>query len=234
MERFKVVLFFAICFAFSACTNSGTINKNIEYWETYDIVELTDSMRYNVEHSNDSTCQQWPKIMQDLLKVMGRDSYMKDFEGLRISNMPFSELLTTNLEDTLRVNNALSAFAKYFPKDLVLCWESPLGEDNGQISLLSLKKSNVDGCFMNITSVKNYEITEFNTNYYLSVELEDIDAQRFAELTKKSIGRNIACKIDNKVYSNTHVNSQITGGKTFLFVSRNRIKVETFKDLYLK
>lgn len=102
------------------------------------------------------------------------------------------------------------------------------------ISLLCLKKTNGDGCFMNITSIKKHKITEFNSNYQLSVELEDIDSQNFAELTKKSVNRNIACRIDNKVYSKPIVYSQIMSAETFLFTSTDRMKVEAFRDMYFK
>lgn len=86
----------------------------------------------------------------------------------------------------------------------------------GKTAMLEFKNEEGETC-LNGTDLKDaHEQTDQNGQNLVSLEFSDEGGKKFADLTSKNIGRNIAILLDGEVLTNPRVNEAITGGKAVI------------------
>ena len=86
----------------------------------------------------------------------------------------------------------------------------------GKTAMLEFKNGEGETC-LNGTDLKDaHEQTDQNGQNLVSLEFSDEGGKKFADLTSKNIGRNIAILLDGEVLTNPRVNEAITGGKAVI------------------
>lgn len=120
-------------------------------------------------------------------------------------------------KDTAMVNSIVAMTQKVFPSDLRLKWGvSPAQGSTNVYELYAIKSTMRNGKAPLEGDVVVDAKDEFDqySNPAVSMSMNTEGARRWAQLTKKNIGRSIAIVLDNYVYSAPNVNAEITGGNS--------------------
>lgn len=124
-------------------------------------------------------------------------------------------------KDTADVNHILNmkAVKEVMPRDLKLMWgvkASDMDKTGRIFELYAIKSTERNGCAPLegdvVTDAKD-EYDQFNKPC-VSMSMNTEGSRRWAALTKKNIGKEIAIVLDGYVYSAPRVNSEITGGNS--------------------
>ena len=150
-------------------------------------------------------------------------------------NQPISSATVgfAHMKDTAKVNEILNLkqVRSIFPKELVLRWEVKAFDEKGELyKLVGLKakragKPALEGDVI----VQAREETDPTTGeWQVSMSMNAEGASKWALITKENVGKQIAIVLDDYVYSDPNVNSEIKGGSSS--ISGNFTQTEA-KDL---
>lgn len=105
-----------------------------------------------------------------------------------------------------------TSFRSKVPKDLVIAAGA---EARGQIiSLYATRKSASNDVFPSQQDIDEVSVSlDSNDNYSLLISFSQSGAEKWASITKKNKGRNIAILFDGKVLAAPRVTEEIKGGK---------------------
>lgn len=128
--------------------------------------------------------------------------------------VPGSQVGFALARDTLEVNRLLNSsdIKTLFPNPITFMWTA--APQGGRFGLIAI--STHGGRFeLNPTTVEKAEMTysKFNSRPEVSLEFKTEYHDKWAQLTRNSIGRDLAIVSDGKVLSFPRVQSEITGGK---------------------
>lgn len=119
--------------------------------------------------------------------------------------------------------------AKRFPEDLFFAWGwSP---ENGASTLYALKKSGEDVPGKSDLRSLSVQKSNSTTSYDLLISFSEEGAEKWAAMTKKNVGRNIAIIIEGKVVAAPSVREEIKFGKCMISGSYTKEEMNKMKTL---
>ena len=217
-------------------------SANLEFWETFeakDIVPVLASADnrarglLNVETPADSAkVEADTAAVAQTSAVSAKDSLAAALKGETAAassaniealkkEHPLLAVLQLNQSGTADVNRILNmkAVKEVMPRDLKLMWgvkASDMDKTGRIFELYAIKSTERNGRAPLegdvVTDAKD-EYDQFNKPC-VSMSMNTEGSRRWAALTKKNIGREIAIVLDGYVYSAPRVNSEITGGNS--------------------
>ena len=214
-------------------------SANLEFWETYTAAEVRPSLQ-NVDarlaqivgNSDDLTAKAEDllsqieaggdsiALTQELNTIYAEQAKTQNPLLSKLQLSPYDETAVAGyamVRDTATINNYLSRpdIKKMLPSNLSLKWGVSPDKNTNAVTLYSIKterngKAPLEGDV--IVDAKN--TFDQNSNPVVSMEMNSDGARKWAQLTKKNVGRAIAIVLDGYVYSAPNVNGEITGGSS--------------------
>ena len=136
-----------------------------------------------------------------------------------------------NSKDIPKVERLLEMAKKSFPHNLKLLWSAKPVQDGTNIyQLIAIKISTRDGSPALDGDVITDARQDFSQNggNEISMSMNAEGAKTWKNITGANIGKSVAIILDNLVYSNPTVNSEISGGRSSI---TGRFSLEEAKDL---
>ncbi len=136
-----------------------------------------------------------------------------------------------NSKDIPKVEKLLEMAKKSFPHNLKLLWSAKPVQDGTNIyQLIAIKVSSRDGTPALDGDVITDARQDFSQNggNEISMSMNAEGAKTWKNITGANIGKSVAIILDNLVYSNPTVNSEISGGRSSI---TGRFSLEEAKDL---
>lgn len=215
-------------------------SANLEFWETFDVSDVFPALQ-DANNKLANKLNLTAKLEQketELVSAMenGGDSIQISKElkqvrdDLENANRPlFSKLIPSpyqtgpvvgfaQIKDTAAVNSYLvmPEVEKALPKNLSLKWGVQPNKDTKLLSLYAIdvrnnsKKAPLEGDVI-VDAKSTYD--QYN-NPVVSMQMNKEGDRKWAQLTKKNIGKAIAIVLDGYVYSAPRVNDEIKGGSS--------------------
>lgn len=215
-------------------------SANLEFWETFDVSDIFPALQ-DANARLAKKLNLTPKLEQqetELVSAMenGGDSIqiskkLKQVrDDLENANRPlFSKLIPSpyqtgavvgfaQIKDTAAINSYLvmPEVEKALPKNLSLKWAVQPNKETKLLSLYAIdvrnnsKKAPLEGDVI-VDAKSTYD--QFN-NPVVSMQMNKEGDRKWAQLTKKNIGKSIAIVLDGYVYSAPRVNDEIKGGSS--------------------
>ena len=185
----------------------------LEYWETYDVLEI-----YSVLQKIDSMLHERTKEEHPLFYKLS-----PPVNGYNGNLFPGPVVGKTLISDTAQINAWFSdpVIINMLPQNLSLKWAYK--SEGDFLNLIAIKvntrnrKAPLDGSSMEKIQRKPFE-------NIIDVRMNAEGARIWQRITVDNIGRAIAIVIDNRVYMHPIVQSEITGGR--IHISGNFTKQE--------
>lgn len=219
-------------------------SANLEFWETYDFNEISsdlqrvddlvrelESATANVDKKDvkDEVKDTVAKSISDsLLATLGAENKEEVDEenpsGVSLSSwLSFSgqgaSIGVANVKDTAKVMKyfRLAREKRLIPNSLIPMWSvKPVDKAENYYQLVAIKSSRRDGKAPLSGSVITDARADVDPYGKIEVDMEmnPEGAKKWADLTKKNMGRSVAIALDGYVYSFPNVNQEITGGRS--------------------
>ncbi len=216
-------------------------SANLEFFETYDVNEIASDLyavdnmvralnaaASSAEKKAETVVDTVAKSISDsLVAALGGDEV--EDEDLEESQNSFFSLFLQRMQggacignvmvkDTAKVMNYIRmARAKnLLRKNLTPMWSvKPIDKAGNVIGLVAIKTGR-EGKAPLSGSVITDARAEVNPMGQIEVDMEmnQEGAKKWADLTKKNVGRSVAIALDGYVYSYPNVNTEITGGRS--------------------
>lgn len=219
-------------------------SANLEFWETYDFNEISsDLQRVDdlVRELESATANVDKKDVKDEVKdtvaksisdslwaTLGAENKEEVDEenpsGVSLSSwLSFSgqgaSIGVANVKDTAKVMKyfRLAREKRLIPNSLIPMWSvKPVDKAENYYQLVAIKSSRRDGKAPLSGSVITDARADVDPYGKIEVDMEmnPEGAKKWADLTKKNMGRSVAIALDGYVYSFPNVNQEITGGRS--------------------
>lgn len=219
-------------------------SANLEFWETYDFNEISgdlqrvddlvrelESATANVDKKDvkDEVKDTVAKSISDsLLATLGAENKEEVDEenpsGVSLSSwLSFSgqgaSIGVANVKDTAKVMKyfRLAREKRLIPNSLIPMWSvKPIDKAENYYQLVAIKSSRRDGKAPLSGSVITDARADVDPYGRIEVDMEmnPEGAKKWADLTKKNIGKSVAIALDGYVYSFPNVSVEITGGRS--------------------
>lgn len=206
-----------------------TGSANLEFWETYSPEDIQPNFvnadkKLRLILAKDSTGAEVTHTSRE--DDFGSKEELREGYLLRALILPNENSFTNtpivgyvNSQDTAMMNAYLSMpeIQMEFPKDLRLLWAAfPADLDNGKnlYELYAIKSTESNGrAPLDQDAISRIESASGQYGRFrLGLDMNEEGTRKWAQMTKKNIGRSIAIVSNNCVYSAPTVTSEITGG----------------------
>ncbi len=219
-------------------------SANLEFWETYDFNEISsdlqrvDDMVRELESATANVEKKEAKeevkdtvaksISDSLLATLGAENKEEADEetqsGVSLTSwLSFSgqgaSIGIANVKDTAKVMKyfRLAKEKRLIPNSLIPMWSvKAVDKAENFYQLVAIKSSRRDGAAPLTGSVITDARADVDPYGRIEVDMEmnPEGAKKWADLTKKNIGKSVAIALDGYVYSFPNVNQEITGGRS--------------------
>ena len=215
-------------------------SANLEFWETYTSAEIMPSLQAadeklammlnndtDLEAKADGLLKQLEEggdsiaITKQLNDVYAQQAKAQNPLFSKLQASPYREAAIAGyaqVRDTATINNYLARpeVKKLLPSNLSLNWGVSPDKTSNLITLYTIKQTERNGQAPlegDVIVDAKSEYDQYN-NPVVSMEMNSDGARKWAQLTKKNVGRAIAIVLDGYVYSAPNVNGEITGGRS--------------------
>ncbi len=215
-------------------------SANLEFWETYTSAEVTpalqsvDARLAQILNNNQDLAQKEEALLKQLEEGGDSLAISKEIDAIhaqqgvnqnpllsKLHQSPYRESAVagySQVRDTATINGYLAKeeVKKLLPSNLSLKWGVAPDRTTNLVTLYAIKETERNGKAPlegDVVTDAKSEYDQYN-NPVVSMEMNSDGARKWAQLTKKNIGRAIAIVLDGYVYSAPNVNSEITGGRS--------------------
>ena len=215
-------------------------SANLEFWETFSspevvpALEAADAKLAQILNPTEELDKKEQELFQQLEEGGDSLAISKQIDAIQDEKNRSGHPLLTKLHlspyqesaiagyaqvrDTATINNYINheEIKRVLPANLSLKWGVAPNRDNGLITLYAIKiterngKAPLEG---DVVIDAKHEYDQYN-NPVVSMEMNSDGDRKWAQLTKKNVGRAIAIVLDNYVYSAPNVNQEIKGGRS--------------------
>ena len=199
-------------------------SANLEFWETYNFEQVSSSLM-----AADAKLQEMATVENDSVKAVTLLSLLSP------SNTPGSPVFGyAHANDRAAIDSmlAIPQVKDVLPVDLVLRWSvKPVAEGAKIYQLVALKATPSGKPSLGEEDIIKDASDDFDriTNQsVVSMSMNQVAAEKWAQITRDNIGRCIAIVLDNQVYSFPVVNTEIAGGNSQI---SGNFTIDEAKDL---
>ncbi len=185
-------------------------SANLEFWETYNFDQVSSSLM-----AADTKLQEMSNVENDSVKATTILSLLSP------SNVPGSPVLGYARESDMAAIDSMFALPQVkdmLPADLVLRWSvKPIEEGSKIYQLVALKATPAGKASLgeeDIINTASDDFDRFTNQSVVSMSMNEVAAEKWAQITRDNIGRCIAIVLDGHVYSFPVVNTEIKGGNS--------------------
>lgn len=154
--------------------------------------------------------------------------FMEQIDSLTVSLWPTEEwkqnmsatpiVGVVHISDTARVNELIHTqqAQEIFPTSLCLRWSSaPVSEAEQYYYLIALKEGPDGGSVIDNSDIKKVKASQprHYASAVITIEFNQKGASQLRELTSRTVGKNIAMVVDDRVYAFPKVMAEIEGGR---------------------
>ena len=199
-------------------------SANLEFWETYDITELTQELM----QINETLAAETPQTDDT---IASKNPFFSLFSEGGMSGTPVVGV--AHYSDTAKINAILNSplARKTLPREARFNWEVKSVDDRGLYFRLVALKSQRGGrpaLEGDVITDARADFQQFSGRAEVLMKMNSTGARKWASLTKENIGKSIAIVLDGYVYSFPTVQNEITGGNSQI---SGNFTMEEAKDL---